>query len=209
MKIFAPAFQLSARLRTALLFFCLLVSHAVSSALLEFDEYLQRADAARTRGDWESVANQYAQAINHPDLPRDGAMRSRVNLEYGRALGVICQFAEAEKFLLRAKDIAEKSQSPMFSVLYELGSISVAQKKYSEASAYFVQLLPLMDRDPQAKNSSLKAADAYEKFAEALAATGKADEAAVRRADAARVRDSKLKPALPGTITPYGAQCPK
>ncbi|MEP7156417.1 MAG: hypothetical protein ABI905_11635 [Betaproteobacteria bacterium] len=185
------------------------ISLPTHAAMLEFDEYLQRAEAARARSDWESVANQYAQAINHPDLPKDGVTRSMVNLEYGRALGVICQYEEAEKYLLRAKDIAEKSGAPMFSVLYELGSISVAEKKYANASIYFSGAVPSIDRDARAKNTPLIVADAYEKFALALTALGKADEAAARRADAAKVRETRLRPAPPGTITPYGAQCQK
>ena len=183
-----------------------LVALPTHAAQLEFDEYLQRADAARARGDWESVANQYAQAINHPDLPKDGATRSMVNLEYGRALGVICQYAEAAKFQQRAKDIAEKSGAPLFSVFYEMAARNVAEKKYAEATALFAQVMPLIDR---AKTSPLIIADAYEKYALALAETGKTEEASARRGDAAKARETKTKPAPPGTITPYGAQCPR
>jgi hypothetical protein len=49
-------------------------------------------------------------------------------------------------------------------------------------------------------------ADAYEKFAVALVATGKGGEAELRRRVAAKAREASPK-ALPGTITPYGAKC--
>lgn len=190
-------------------FFALLLSGSATAAILEFDEYLQRANAAKNRGDWESAASQFAQAINHPELPKDGGQRSAVNLEYGRAVGVLCQYAEAEEFLLRAKEIAEKTNRSMVPALYELGAVSVAQKKYVDAIGYFSQLLPMIERESRVKTSPLVAADAYEKLAGALTATGKAEEAASRRREAVKIRETGPKVAPPGTITPYGAQCPK
>ena len=187
----------------------LLLAGTVSSALLNFDEYLQRGEAARVRGDWESVANQFAQAINHPDLPKDGATRSAMHLEYGRALGVICQYGEAEKYLLLAKDMSEKSGSSTFSALYELGAFNVTRKNFPAAITYFSPLPPIIEKESRAKRSPLLVADALEKFAVALVATGKADEAESRRREAERIRETRPKPAPPGTITPYGAQCPK
>jgi tetratricopeptide (TPR) repeat protein len=179
------------------------------AAELEFEEHLQRAASARARGDWQSAASQFAQAINHSDLPRDGATRSEVNMEYGRSMGVLCQYAEAEKYLLRAKDIAEQSGAPRFPVLQELLAVSVAQKKYDVAITYFAQLQPLIEGESRVKTSPLQVANAYQRIADAFAATGKSSEAEARRAEAARVREFAPKKAPAGTITPYGAQCPK
>ena len=177
------------------------------SADLEFDEYVQRADAAIRRGDWESAASQFAQAINHADLPKDGAVRSATHLGYGRAIGVMCHYDEAEKYLLMAKEIADQAGRTTFPVLYELVAISVAQKKYAAAAGYYTQLMPIIEREARAKNAPMVIADANEKFAVALAATGKADEAESRRREAGRIRATGTK-APPGAITPYGTQCP-
>ena len=176
---------------------------------LELDEYLQRANAAKIRGDWESVASQIAQAINHPDLPKTGAVRSGVHLEYGRAMGVLCQYREAEKYLLLAKEIADASGSATVGALYELGSASLAQKKFAAAVGYFSQLVPMIERDSRGKPSALVIADAYEKFSLALAETGKLEEAQSRRSEADKIRQTVQKVAAPGLITPYGKLCPK
>ena len=190
-------------------FVALLVAGSAGAADLEYDEYLQRANAAKSRGDWQSAASQFAQAINHPDLPKNGADRSVVHLEYGRAIGVLCQFGEAETYLLRAKEMAEKAGSSTFGALYELATISVAQKKFAEAVSYFSQLAPMLERESRAGTSPQVVADAYEKFAVALAATGKPDEAESRRREAGRIRETSPKAAPAGTIAPYGAKCPK
>ena len=184
---------------------CLLTGPA-RAADLEFDEYMQRAEAARKRGDWESVASQTAQAINHPDLPRAAAIRSSVYLEYGRAMGVLCHYGEAEKYLLLAREIASKGNSSTFPALIELGALSVAQKKYPVAAAYYSELMPMIERESRVKTSASVVADAYEKYAIALAATGKTEEAESRRREVVRIRETSPK-AQPVAITPYGSKC--
>ena len=180
----------------------------VAAAQLDYEEYMQRGTAAKARGDWQSAASQYAQAINHPDLPKTGVDRVLAHMEYGRAVGVLCQFGEAEIFLLRAKAVAEAGSASAFGVLYELGAISLAQKKYTEAAAYFSLLMPMIERASRAGVSAAVVADAYEKYGQVLAATGKPEEAEVRRRDALMVREKNPKPAPAGTITPYGQKCP-
>lgn len=173
---------------------------------------MQRADAAIRRGDWESAASQFAQAINHPDLPRDAITRSAMHLGYGRALGVLCHFDEAEKYLLRAKDIAasdDKAGSATIDALRELGAINVARKKYAAAIEYYLPFVAAIEREPRTKLPPWQTTDAFEKLAIALAATGKPDEADARRREAGKWRGG-VPGALPaGAITPYGTQCPK
>ena len=180
---------------------------AAHAADLELDEYLQRASAAKVRGDWESAAGQYAQAINHADLPRDAGTRSAMQLEYGRAMGAICQFEEAEKYLLRARDLAAMAGASPFNVLYELAALNSAQKKHAVAARYFSQLVTVIERESRVKNSPQLVADALEKYALALGASGNADEAASRHREAEKIRSANPDPAPPGTITPYGTQC--
>lgn len=194
------------RLHLNLLFagVALLLGGACFAADLEFDEYLQRAAAARKRGDWESAASQMAQALNHADLPADGATRSMVHLEYGRAMGVLCHYGEAEKYLLRAKELAATAKASLFRPLYELGAASLVQKKYPAAAGYFAA----MEKEARGNLPSWLIADALEKSAAAMAATGKAVEAASRLDEAERMRDAKSPVPAPGSITPYGAQCP-
>ncbi len=182
---------------------------AATAADLDLDEYLQRASAAKSRNDWESAAGQYAQAINHADLPRDAATRSTMHLEYGRAMGALCQFGESEKYLLRAKEMATTAGGSLFPPLYELASLNTAQKQFVESSAWFSQLMPVIERESRAKSSPRLVADALEKYAVALAATGNADAADSRRREAEKIRAANPQPAALGSITPYGSQCTK
>ena len=196
--------------RSLVLLTCAFIAGLSSStgfaADLDFDEYVQRADTAKKRGDWESVASQIAQAINHPDLPRAGAVRSAVHLDYGRAMGVLCHFDEAEKYLLLAKQIAQQGNVSTFHAVVELGALNVGQKKYAVAAGWYSEMMPMLERESLIKMSPLLLADALEKFAIALAATDKPEEAESQRRAAAKIRETGLK-APSATITPYGAKC--
>ena len=190
-----------------LLSLCLLLPAV--AAVLDFEEYMQRAGASKRRGDWQSAASQYAQAINHPDLPKAGAERSLVHLEYGRAVGALCQFGEAEKYLLMAREIADRAGSSSFASLYELGGISVAQRKFTDALGYFSQMAQLAAKEPARTAPPQLLADAWEKYAAALDATGKPDEAQQRRLDAQKLRDANPKAAVAGTTIAYAQRCAK
>lgn len=128
-------------------FICM--AQPATGALLKFDEYLERAEAARQRGDWQSVASQLAQALNHPDLPTGGQQRSAVHLAYGQAVGVFCQYAEAEKFMQMAKDIALASGRPTFDAVLEMAILHAEQQDFSRAIEELESLL----RDASAPGS--------------------------------------------------------
>lgn len=195
------------RLGSATLTLCMAAS--VSAALLEFDEYLQRADAARQRGDWQSVASQLAQAINHPDIPATGARRSGVHLGYARAVGVFCQYDEAEKYLLLAKEIAQAAGNPTFDAEFERGVMYAARGDFAQA----VVILEPLERTAASAAASGPAPQRMvvlqEQLAAALAALNRPEDAARyrERAQALRQRHPEAGRASGDSLTPYGTRC--
>ena len=182
-----------------------------TAADAEFDDVnIQRGYAAKKRGDWVSVASQFAAAINNTELPVDGpGGRAAATLEYGRAMGVLCQYAEAEKFLLRAKDMMRKTGDGELHILYELGAVNFAQQKYADATRYFSQMLARVERDVAVKKTPWLIADTLDKFAVALDATGQAADAKSRRDEAATIRESSTQTVPANALTPYGRACKK
>jgi tetratricopeptide (TPR) repeat protein len=158
--------------------------------MLEIDEYLQRADAARQRGDWQSVATQLAQAINHPDLLGKGPQRSAIHLACGRAVGVFCQYAEAEKFLLMARDIARESGSPSFDAVLELGSLHLAQGDFVHVIGYLEPLARAAAAPDGPKPPPPGLARLHELLAEALSGAGRSQDAASNRQQARILREA-------------------
>ncbi len=116
-----------------------LLCSAASAAVLELDEYLQRAQASRQRSDWQSVASQMAQAVNHPDLPKTGAERVKVLVGYAQAVGVLCQFDEASRYLQSALALSAGNRNLSADVLDELSALHQAQKQFAQAADHAAQ----------------------------------------------------------------------
>lgn len=178
------------------------MSTAVHAAL-EYDEYLERAQKARQRGDWQDAATNYAEAINHPDRPKKPAEWSELHLDYGRAMGVLCQYAEATMFLERGLEIAKKGNVSPARALYDLGSVATVSNQHALAAMYLTPLLTEFEKRDAAQLTAAQWADARAKLSVSLEALGKAEEAARWRADASRA----AKPETRG-IVPYGSRCP-
>jgi hypothetical protein len=178
-------------------------------AALDIEEYLERAEAAKKRGDWQALASNMAEVINHPDLPRDAATRSSYHIEYGRAMGVLCDWKEAGEFLSRAQQIAEKGKAPIALALYERASLASAQKQFDVALASYAELAPLIAKGGAGRLNAVQAADAMTHHADVLLALGRAAEAELRRNEAKAYKDAGGAGAASGGITPYGLRCAK
>jgi len=122
---------------------CLLVGALlggpVHASMLDLDEYIQRAHASRQRGDWQSVASQMAQAVNHPDLPKTGEARVKVLVGYAQAVGVLCQYDEASRYLQSALALSTTNRALQADVLDELGALHQAQQQAAQAADYLSQ----------------------------------------------------------------------
>jgi tetratricopeptide (TPR) repeat protein len=173
---------------------------SIAHAALEYDEYLERAQKARQRGDWQDAATNFAEAINHPDRPKKPSEWSDLHLDYGRAMGVLCQYSEATMFLERGLDIAKKGSASPARALYELGSIATAEKKHAAAAMHLTALLVEFEKRDAAQLTTAQWADARSKLAANLEALGKANEAT-------RWKPESPQGAKAGSITPYGTRC--
>ena len=172
--------------------------------------HAQAGYAALGRSDWPTARRQFAQAVVNADL---GGLslddKLRVNYEYGRALGVTCFFEQAEKYLLRSKQFAEQSGASPHLSLLELGLVNEKQGKMSEASEYYAQLMPIVEREGVRNRFPLGVAEAYERYGETLKATGRAEAAAAALKEAAAIRIANPNAKPFGKSTPYGTLCEK
>ena len=165
-------------------------------------------DAAMGRGEWALAMRQYAQAVVNADLGNaEPRFKQSVNYQYGRAMGVLCQYDDSEKYLLRSKQFSEAIGASPYLALYELGLVNEKQAKFDKAANYYAELLPLMEQAGLRSKYPLGAADAHERYANALKQTGRPQEAASQRDAAASIRASNPHAKPFGTVTPYGTRC--
>jgi len=172
------------------------------------EAHAQAGYAAEARGDWETARRQFAQAVVDADLGNaDASGKGQVNYEYGRVLGVMCDWNESEKYLLRSRQLAEESGRAPYLPVYELGLLNERQGKAAQATLYFGQLLPLMEKANLRTRFPLGVADAYERHARALARIGQPAQAEAELAEARRIRQANPGAAQSGAVTPYGTAC--
>lgn len=172
--------------------------------------HAQAGYAANAQGDWETARQQFAQAVYNADLGDAGSsVKGQVNYEYGRVLGIMCSWQESEKYLLRSKQFSEQGGRSAYLSLYELGLLNEKQGKSGQAAKYFAELLPLMEKENLRAKYPLGVADAYERYAAALVATGHAAEAEAKRGEAQTIRSANPNAMPFGSITPYGSACTK
>lgn len=167
--------------------------------------YGQAGHAAQKRGDWEAARGYFRHCLQIWDeLEGKAEARAFFLYEYGRSVGVLGQFAEAEGFLKQALTLDQQTKGAVRMDLGELALLNLSQNKYAEATTYFDALFKLIDSDAQ--NNVIPAERLYmlHAYADCLAKVGRLDDAV-----AIRARAEEILTAHPGLQpkadwTPYG-----
>lgn len=172
--------------------------------------HAQAGAAAWRIGDWETAKRQYAQAVVNADLGgADSQFKASMNYEYGRVIGVLCKYDDSEKYLLRSKEFLEAAGQSTYLALYELALLNDKQGKFDGSSAYYAQLIPLMEKAGLRSKYPMGVIDVYDRYALALEHQGRTSEALAQKREASLIRASNPDAKPFGAVTPYGTHCDK
>ncbi|WP_150722929.1 hypothetical protein [Pandoraea capi] len=173
-------------------------------------DYAAQGGAAEVRGDWDTARRAFGQAALVADQSGwPASQRAAVHFDYGRALGVTCYYAEAERELSQAYDLDILTARYRYPALVELARLALVQRQFGVSVKYFGRALGTLDRLEAARKVPFAYAELLDDYALALGGAGDA-EAATRIIDrAARVRadlgdDARHQPT---SRTPYGSHC--
>ncbi|WP_150574779.1 tetratricopeptide repeat protein [Pandoraea aquatica] len=173
-------------------------------------DYAALGGAAEVRGDWDGARRAFGQAVLVADQSGwPASQRAAMHFDYGRALGVTCYYAEAERELSQAYDLDILTARYRYPALVELARLALAQRQFAASAKYFGRALGTLDRLEAARKVPFAYAELLDDYALALGGAGDA-EAATRIIDrAAKVRASFDSDAQvqPTTRTPYGKHC--
>lgn len=165
---------------------------------------------AQSSGDWHVALRNWARAVkNGEDGKLDDKTQAAYYYEYGRALGVTCSFDEAESYLLKAKDLDEKTTGEEFLSLSELARLNLDQKKYKQAVLYFEEAFPKLDKLHAAYRSPIAYADLLDEYSIALSMLNRNDESKRASNRASELRKKKKNGFSMTERTPYGSRCSK
>jgi len=172
------------------------------------DDATRRAVAAQEAGDWRSAVKQWA--IAHELIPasdRSSTRTASISYEYGRALGVTCQFERSSRLLQDALAIDEKTGGPVAMTLVELARLHLDSGNPQHAIPYFNRALPVLDGEGAEHRDADGFTHFLEEFATAAAATGDGTRAQLLHARIETLRTRHVHAHGPSTRTPYGTQC--
>lgn len=168
---------------------------------------IEASNAAR-RGDWKAAQMYYSRAWGNAKMGKAETRDiSRVRYEYGRASGVVCDWAEAETALNEAYKLDIQSNGPYWMPLVELERMSIAQKDYTKALKYFDKLIPILKKLNAETIDPLGYADLMDEYALVLEKNNRGTESQQHKNRAKKIRET-FPDSKPRTeITPYGTQC--
>ena len=166
------------------------------------------ARIAARNGDWDTARQQYAQALTNARLAHAGAAEEgRLGYEYGRVLGITCNYHLAEEMLQSARQLAHQVDGPEYLPLLELALLAEHRQRPQQALKYFHELEPYLDNSQLAAGHAKGVADVRRRYASVLVATGDEIGATAQRTKATALEAANAGSSEEGSFTPYGSAC--
>jgi len=170
--------------------------------------YYGAAISAQRNGDWENARMYFGRAIDNANVGgADDSTLAVLWYEYGRSSGVICDWVEAEKGLLKAYELDRINKGPTYMSLYELARMNYDQKDFKKAEGYFHKSYLEFEENQIDTKDPVGYADFLDEYSVTLENLGKEGEA-----EELKIRSSKIREAFKNKDshtdkTPYGTKC--
>ncbi len=172
--------------------------------------YANAGHAAQGRNDWGAARLYWSRAVSATEyacLPP--AQLAVFYYEYGRSLGAVCEFAEADSYLKKAMKLDQDSGGDYFTDLTELARLNYDQGKFGEAAAFYELDVAALDRKNAEVTAPAAFLDLLREFSDCLKKTGHDEEA--KAIDARIAQVAAEHPGLHSITerTPYGKYPPR
>lgn len=175
-------------------------------------KYANAAYRNHDAGDWVTAQKNFGRAVVNARLGKaDDRTLAILLYEYGRASGVICNWAESEKSLTAAYELDRDNDGPTHMSLVELARMSIGRHEFSKAVEYFEQALPELENLQSDARDPIGYADFVDDYTLAFEKAGKDEATQIHhmRARAKELRNTFPEAKAFSEKTPYGTQCQK
>jgi len=180
---------------------------------LKTDIYYNNGMKSIEKGDWREAVEQFRLSLESSSIAKDPIShkaQALLHYEYGRALGVICNFIESESHLLRTLSLDQEIDGPVYMTYNELAMLNYKQGNYKKVVKYYKRSFYYMDKLVAKKDKSMDRQEYVhhlKTFAKALNKTGNYDRASMLFTRANEIRLSIPHDHKSKKITPYGTKC--
>ncbi len=172
--------------------------------------YYYSAIIAQENNDWKTAKEHFGRAIINSEL---GGVETKTLAvlwyEYGRSSGVVCDWDEAEKSLLKAYELDGIVNGPTYMSLYELALMNYDRKNFVSASNYFKRAHTEFEQKQIDTKDPVGYADFLEMYADTLEKNGDSNEMNELKSRALKIRAAFNNKESHTDRTPYGTQCEK
>lgn len=172
------------------------------------NEYFRGGQSNAAQGNWFKARMSFGRAWTNADLghANDG-IKAVYAYEYGRTSGVICDWAESEKGLLKALELDAKINGPVHMSLVELARMYHAKGDLQNSEKYFGQAKQSLDKIQADTRDSIGYANILKEYAEILTRLGKTEDAKLLKRREEEIRSVFKDRASSHDQTPYGRHC--
>lgn len=172
------------------------------------NEYFRGGQNNVAKGDWFKARMSFGRALTNADLGNaNDAVKAVYAYEYGRTSGVICDWAESEKGLLKALDLDAKTHGPVHMSLVELARMNNAKGDLQNSEKYFDQAKQSLDKVQADTRDSIGYANILKEYAEILSRLGKVEDAKLLKKREEDIRGVFKDRSSSHDQTPYGRHC--
>ena len=171
--------------------------------------YNYAAMEAEKRNDWKYARVCCSRAVRYAEAEDVSKKTLAVDYyEYGRSLGVLSNFNEAELYLKKALALDQEEGGQTFLDLSELARLNYAQKRFPEAIGYYESDINALKAIRADEKSPGGFTDLLIEYAHSLREVGRASDSANVEAEIAKLKARHPDMHSGTDITPYGAYPP-
>jgi tetratricopeptide (TPR) repeat protein len=177
--------------------------------LAAMQRYARNGFSAVQRGDWDKAREGFGKALESAQKTdaTDRRTMAVLYLEYGRALGVSCQFEEAGAYLERAREVDEVAGGPVHMSLVELARLKRAEHEFEEAELHYRTVMPMLAKHSIPTVDPIGYAQFLEEYADVLRQIGKGGNAIPLDLESQELRVRNPGKSSQVSVTPYGEHC--
>ena len=192
------------------LLFCQLGAAAAKDQnLAAMQRYAKSGFSAAQRGDWDKAREGFEKAVESAEKSDAADQRTMavLYLEYGRALGVGCQFIAARNYLEKALAADEAVGGPVHMSHVELARLNRAENSFEEAEMHYRTAMPMLAKQSIPTLDPIGYAEFLDEYADVLRRIGKEGNAVPLDLESSELRSRNPGKTSQVSVTPYGERC--
>jgi tetratricopeptide (TPR) repeat protein len=176
--------------------------------LAAMERYAKSGFSAAQRGDWDKARDVFGKAVASAEkFEADQRTMAVLYLEYGRALGVVCEFDEARTYIERALAVDEATGGPVHMSHVELARLNRAEHSFEQAEVHYRTAMPMLAKHSIPTVDPIGYAEFLDEYAEVLRRIGREGNAVPLDLESIELRRRNPGKSSQVSATPYGERC--